>query len=289
MEQFFNNVWTSTEEFLKNLGNDADVILLAIIKIIGILILARIVIVLARRISNRIVKTRIVNKPLSDASKKAGTLKTVSDSVVKYIVYFFSTMAILEVIGLGAAVSSLLAAAGIGGIVIALGAQSLVKDVVSGMFMLLENQYAVGEYIKIEDEEGTVDSVTMRTTTINKFTGESVTIPNGSIGKVINYSRNGHLALIDIPVTYETNIEQAGKIMLDTGLAYKAEHDNILEEPRVVGIIECGDNNMVLRMIVRVAPLTHWETERALRTAVMEAFASHGMASPYPRRVVINS
>lgn len=289
MEQFFQNVWASTTKFFNELGNDADVILLAVIKIIGILILARIVMAVARRVSRRIVKSRIRRNPLSDSSKKAETMQTVSYSVIKYVVYFFTAMAVLDVIGLGAAVSSMLAAAGIGGIVIALGAQSLVKDVVSGMFMLLENQYAVGEYVKVDDEEGTVDAVTMRTTTINRFTGESVTIPNGSITKVVNYSRNGHLAIIDIPVTYETDIEAAGKIMLEAGLAYKKEHDNILEEPRILGIIECGENNMVIRMVMQVQPLTHWATERALRQAVMEAFAQKGLSSPYPRRVVVNS
>ena len=88
-------------------------------------------------------------------------------------------MAILSILGLGTTVASLLATAGIGGIAIAFGAQTLVKDVVSGFFMLFEDEYSVGEYIDVDGEKGTVESISIRTTTIKKFTGELTTIPNG--------------------------------------------------------------------------------------------------------------
>ena len=289
MESFFSKILKSITDFFDNIGDYADVVLIAIIKIIGIIIVARIIISLSRRVTRRIVKSRIARKPHSTLAKKGETIQTVTDSIVKYAIYFFAVMGILGVLGLGTAVSSMLAAAGIGGIVIALGAQSLVKDVVSGMFMLFENQLTVGEYIKIGDHEGTVDAVTLRTTTIIKFTGEAVTIPNGNISTVVNYSRGGHLAIIDMPVAFDTDIERAGEIMRGAALDYMAGHDNILEEPRVLGIIEFGDSQMVLRMVMRVKPLTHWETERDLRRAVKESFDKYGMAVPYPHRVVINS
>ncbi len=287
MESFFSRILKSITDFFENIGDYADVVLIAIIKIIGIIVIARIIISLSRRVTRRIVKSRIARKPHSTLAKKGETIQTVTDSIVKYGIYFFAVMGILGVLGLGTAVSSMLAAAGIGGIVIALGAQSLVKDVVSGMFMLFENQLTVGEYIKIGDHEGTVDAVTLRTTTIIKFTGEAVTIPNGNIGTIVNYSRGGHLAIIDMPITYDTDIEKAGDLMRTAALDYMAGHDNILEEPRVLGIIEFGDSQMVLRMVMRVKPLTHWETERDLRRAVKESFDKCGVAVPYPHRVVI--
>ncbi len=288
MESFFSKVIKSITDFFDNIGDYADDALVGIIKIVGIIIIARIIVSLARRVTRRIVKSRVNRKPHSTLAKKGETIQTVTDSIVKYAIYFLAVMGILGVLGLGYAVSSMLAAAGIGGIVIALGAQSLVKDVVSGMFMLFENQLTVGEYIQIGEDEGTVDSVTLRTTTIIKFTGEAVTIPNGSIGTVVNYSRGGHLAIIDMPITYDTDIEKAGEIMRSSALDYMAGHDNILEEPRVLGIIEFGDSQMVIRMVMRVKPLTHWETERDLRRAVKESFDKNGVAVPYPHRVVIN-
>lgn len=288
MGKFFSNIWTSISEFFENIGQYSDDVLMALIKIIGIIVLARIIIAMVKRVTRRVVKKQKNSKPSSTIAKKAETIQTVTDSIAKYAIYFFAAMGILGVLGLGDVIGSMLAAAGISGIVVALGAQSLVKDIMSGMFMLFENQLTVGEYIKIGDHEGTVDAITLRTTTIIKFTGESVTIPNGSIETVINYSRGGHLAIIDMPISFDTDIELAGKIMHGAGLDYMAAHDNILEEPRVLGIIEFSDSEMVLRMIIRVSPLTHWETERALRRAIKEAFDKNGLDIPYPHRVVVN-
>jgi small conductance mechanosensitive channel len=289
LESFFTNILESIADFFNNIGQYADDVLIAVLKIIGIIVIARIIIALSRRVTRRIVKSRIAHKPHSTIAKKGETIQSVTDSVLKYMIYFFAVMGILGVLKLDSAVGSMLAAAGIGGIVIALGAQSLVKDIMSGMFMLFENQLTVGEYIKIGDDEGTVDAVTLRTTTILRFTGESVTIPNGSIGTIINYSRGGHLAIVDMPVSYETDIEKASELMRHAGLDYMSGHDNILEEPRVLGIIEFGDSQMMLRMVMRVNPLTHWETERALRKAIKESFDKNGVVIPYPHRVIINS
>ncbi len=288
MESFFSKIIKSLTDFYNNIGEYADDVLIGILKIVGIIVVARIVIALTKRVSRRIFKLRFGRKPHSILAKKGETIQTLVDSIVKYAIYFLAVMGILGVLGLDSAVTSMLAAAGIGGIVIALGAQSLVKDIVSGMFMLFENQLTVGEYIKIADHEGTVDSVTLRTTTIIRPTGEAVTIPNGSINTVTNFSRGGHLAVIDIPVSYETDIEKAEAVMRAAGLDYMAAHDNILEEPRVLGIIEFAESRMVIRMVIRVKALTHWETERDLRKAIKEAFDKNGVVVPYPHRVVIN-
>lgn len=288
MSKFFSSIWTSITDFFDNIGQYADDALIGLIKIIGIIVLARIIVALVKRVTRRVVKNQTNRKPSSTIAKKAETVQTVTNSIAKYVIYFFAVMGILGVLGLGDVVGSMLAAAGIGGIVIALGAQSLVKDIMSGMFMLFENELTVGEYVKIGDNEGTVEAITLRTTTIIKFTGEAVTIPNGSIDTVINYSRGGHLAIIDMPISYDTDIELAGKVMQDAGLDYMTGHDNILEEPRVLGIIKFDDSQMVLRMVIRVAPLTHWETERALRKLIKEAFDKNGVTIPFPHRVIVN-
>lgn len=288
MGLFFTNIWTSITQFFDDLGSSADQYLIAIAKIIGILIVAKIVNLILKRLIKRVMLRRKNKNPLSVMAKKAETLESISTSTAKYIVWFFAAMAILDVLGLGTTVTSLLATAGIGGIAIAFGAQSLVKDVVSGLFMLLENQYSVGEYIEIEGEKGTVEAITVRTTKISRFSGEVTTIPNGSITKVTNYSRGDHLAIIDMSVSYETDIEKASCIMQKMGLEYMASHDNIVEEPHVLGIIRFGESDIVLRMIMRVKPLTHWETERALRRTIKEEFDRQGVVIPYPHRVVVN-
>jgi small conductance mechanosensitive channel len=288
MGKVFENIWTGASKFFGEFGKDADVILASLLKIIVVLVLAKISIAVLRRIIRKVLTSSKNKKPLSPMARKTETIQSIATSVSKYIIYFFAITSILAILGLGATVSSMLATAGIGGIAIAFGAQSLVKDVVSGMFMLFENQFSVGEYVELDGEKGTVDAVAIRTTSIKKFTGEIATIPNGTIKKVTNYSRSDLLAIVDMPITYDTDIGTAGEIMLAAGLDYMEKHDNILEEPHVLGIIELGDSNVVLRMITRVKPLTHWETERSLRRMIKERFEQRGIGAPYPRRVVLN-
>ena len=288
MKSFFDSAWDNITKFTDDLASHTTDILIDGIKIIGIIVLSYIVISVLRRISKKILHARSQRHPESSFGKKAGTIQSVSDSIIKYTVYFLAFMGILGVLGLGTAVASLLAAAGIGGIVIAFGAQSLVKDVFSGVFLLFENQYAVGDYIEADGEKGTVESVGLRTTSIKKFTGETAIIPNGNITKVINYSRGDNVAVLDIPVSYDTDIEKASQIMQSLGLEYMASHDNILEEPHVLGIMELEESSMVLRMIIRVKPLTQWETERALRRMIIEEYARNGITIPFPHRVIIH-
>ncbi len=288
MNDFFTNLWNSVTDFVDNLGSKADEILMALLKTAAVIVFAWLAIRLLRHVIRRIFKRRKVRKPMSLMAKKADTIETVAGSIAKYVVWFLAAAAILGIMGLTSAVGSLLATAGIGGIAIAFGAQSLVKDVTTGFFILMEDQFAVGEYVELEGEKGTVEAITIRTTRIRRFTGEITTIPNGSITKVTNYSRGDHVAVVDIAVSYEADIEKVSAIMLDTGLEYKKNHDNILEEPHVLGVEKLGDSDMTLRMIIRVKPLTHWETERALRRGIREALDNAGIMQPYPRRVMIN-
>jgi len=280
MGNFFENAWTSIVTFFSELGKDADDVLLGLLKIVGILVAAYVSVRLIRRAVRRILRVRIHNRPTSVLAGKSDTIESVVGSVTKFVIYFLAVTAILGILGLGTTVTSLLATAGIGGVAVAFGAQSFVKDVVSGMFMLFENQYAVGEYIEIGTEKGTVEAITLRTTRIRRFTGETTTIPNGNITQVTNYSRGDHLAVIDMMVAHDTDLERASQIMQNTGLEYMKRHDNILEEPHVLGVEHMGRAAVTLRMIVRVKPLTHWETERALRRAVKEAFDANGIRIP---------
>ena len=185
MESFVEKAIGSIKQFWDDLGARSGDILFAIVKIALIILAAYIAIVVFRRLSRRILKARAARKPGSAAARKAETVRTVVESVIKYAVYFVAFMSILGVLGLGTAVASLLAAAGIGGIVVAFGAQSLVKDVFSGLFLLFEGQYAVGDYIEVDGEKGTVTAITLRTTSLRRFTGEVVNIPNGNISKLV--------------------------------------------------------------------------------------------------------
>ncbi len=288
MGGFFANIWKSITDYFIGFGSNADQILLGLVKIVLIIIIAKLLTVLFRRFLRKALTRTKEKKPESQMAKKADTIESVSRSISKVIIYFIAVMAILGVLGLGTTVSSLLATAGIGGIAIAFGAQSLVKDVVAGVFMLFEDEYSVGEYVDMDGEKGTVEAISIRTTTIKKFTGEITTIPNGSINKVSNFSRGDHLAVISISVAYDSDIEKVNAVMLAVGEEYQKEHDNVIEEPHVLGVCELESSAMVVKMIMRVKPLTHWLTEREVLQNIKEAFDKNGIEIPYPHRVVIN-
>ena len=288
MGGFFTNIWSSITDYFKTFGSNADQILLGFIKIVLVIVAAKILTVLFRRFLRRALKKTKEKKPDSQMARKADTVESVSKSVSKVIIYFIAAMAILSILGLGTTVASLLATAGIGGIAIAFGAQALVKDVVSGFFMLFEDEYSVGEYIDVDGEKGTVESISIRTTTIKKFTGELTTIPNGSINKVTNFSRGDHVAVISMSVAYDSDMEKVNAIMQAVGERYQKEHDNVVEEPHVLGVCELNDSDMVVKMIMRVKPLTHWLTEREVMQQIKEEFDKKGIEIPYPHRVVIN-
>ena len=287
MDIIFDGVLSAITNFFQQAAKNADQIIIIIIKIILVLLLAKSVIFIFRRVIKKIMNKNKNKRPFSSMARKSKTIEMVSFSAARYIVYFLAAVSVLDILGMGATVGSLLAAAGIGGIAVGIGAQSFIKDAVTGLFILIEDQYSVGEYIETGDEKGTVEAITIRTTRIRRFTGEITTLPNGSIEKVTNYSRGDVLAVVDIPAPLEADVGRVSEIMRQKGLEYMAEHDNILEEPHVLGITEFLDSAAVIRMILRVKPLTHWETERALRRLIQEELVRQEIGMPYPRRVVV--
>ena len=179
--------WFQTIE--NNLSVDLTAMIWNIGKIILILLVGRLFVVLLQRLVKRILKKTAEKNRLSSFSQRIDTFQSVICSVIKYVIYFFVITSILGVLGLSATVSSLLATAGIGGVAIAFGAQGLVKDIITGLFLLFEDQFTVGETVQIDGEKGVIEAITLRSTRIRKPSGEITTVPNGSITKVTNFSR----------------------------------------------------------------------------------------------------
>ena len=270
-----------------SLAVESEALLWGAIKILAIFLIAKLVTVFTNRLIRRIFEKSRQKKRLSPYSHKIETIQSLFCSAVKYVIYFFGAMGVLNVLGLRSTVSSLLATAGIGGIAIAFGAQGLIKDIMTGFFLLFEDQFAVGEVVLIDGEQGTVEEVAIRTTRLKKGSGEITTIPNGNISKVTNYSRNSSMAVIDVPVTYETDIERAGKLIRKTALDYKVRNDHVLADPDLPVIVSLGESNILLRLTLRVKSLTNGRTETELRQALRDALSSEKIDPPYPKRIVI--
>lgn len=214
--------------------------------------------------------------------KRIKTLMTLLRSVARYAVYFVCIMLILSLLGFGPTIQNLLVTAGIGSVALGFGAQSLVKDVVTGLFLMFENQFSVGDYVKIGDVEGTVSATAMRVTYLKTALGQQIIIPNGKIETVINYSRADSLAKVLIPIGYDCDLKKAMDVCLKAAEKCAKEHAEIvLEAPKVQGITAFEDSSITISVICKVQSCKHWEMERALRLAIKEGLDENNIDIPF--------
>ncbi|WP_242847899.1 mechanosensitive ion channel family protein [Inediibacterium massiliense] len=256
-----------------------------IIKIILILIVMEISIKFCIKLVDKFFDNRSKFKIMGE-EKRINTIKGIVNSIVRYTIYFVSFASILEMIGIK--ISSLLAAAGIGGLAIGFGAQSLVKDIITGFFILLENQFHVGDYVQIGNFSGIVEDMTLRVTTVRDFNGDLHIIPNGTIDKVTNKCRGDMRALVEVGISYEQNIDHAISVLKDLCEEIKKENEKIVEGPNVLGVSRLGESDVVLSIVAKTIPMEQWAVERELRKRIKEKFDEKGIEIPYPRRVVIS-
>ena len=211
-------------------------------------------------------------------------IKTISSLTVyisNIIVYFIAVCALLSVLGLGNTVGSLLATAGIGGIALGFGAQSLIRDFLSGIFLIFEDQIAIGDFVSVAGVMGTVENIQLRTTKLRAATGELHVIPNGEIQVVTNYSRGGVYAIIDVPVPYENTVEEVTAVLDQAMERLAADSDLLLERPEVLGVVEFGDSAVMLRITAKVRKLQQASVERLARKYILDEFEKHGISIPY--------
>ncbi|HYF82247.1 MAG TPA: mechanosensitive ion channel family protein [Clostridia bacterium] len=219
--------------------------------------------------------------------KKSTTLAGILKSIVKYTVYIIMAISVLNVFDIPTA--PLLATAGLGGLAVGFGAQSLVKDVFTGFFILFEDQYGVGDYVTIGSMTGTVEDIGLRITKIRAFNGDLHIIPNGEVKTVTNHSRGNSLAIIDIGVSYTADVQKAIDVLKDLSEGYyKSRPEGILKQPEVLGIVKLNETEVVIRTIVETKPLLHWEMERSLRKLILDAFKEENIEIPYPKKFIID-
>lgn len=254
--------------------------------ILLILILARIAIRVLRRIIASSYKKRAQSLPV-EKQRRAETSSTIMQSLVRYAVWFLAIMGIVGQLGLTSTVYSMLAAAGVGGLALGIGAQSFIKDVVAGAFFIFEDQMNVGDYVAIAGVSGTIEEITLRYTVVKGFRGELNSIPNGNIDIIVNYSRADYLALVDVNIAHETDIARAMAVMQDEAEAYAALSDDALEQPEVLGVTALTTSGMTLRLVMRVKPMTQFAAERALYARLQRRFRQEGIEIPYQKMVVL--
>lgn len=220
--------------------------------------------------------------------QRAGTIRTVLNSAVTVIAVMVIAMSLLSLVGIP--VGPLIASAGIAGIALGFGAQSLVKDILAGIFMLLEDQYGVGDIVDLGEAIGAVEEVGLRSTRLRSIDGTVWYVPNGEIQRVGNMTRLWSRVMIEVRFSYDTDIDAAREAMLDAvGSARANEEINgaILSEPEVPGIESFEFNAFMLRLMVQVNPATQWDVQRAIRREMRAIFARRGLRLAVPDQAMM--
>ncbi|MGQ9776385.1 MAG: mechanosensitive ion channel family protein [Thermodesulfobacteriota bacterium] len=223
-----------------------------------------------------------------EAKKRAYTLGNTLRHAILILLLFLSIMMVLGELGIQ--LGPLLATAGVGALAIGFGAQSLVRDVISGFFIILENQYRIGDVIQIAGVSGIVESLSLRRTVLRDLEGRVHTIPNGEIKIVSNLSKEWARTVLDIGVSYRENMDQVIEVLSQIGEELTKEEpfkSAILEPLQILGIEQFGESQVIIRMMIKTAPLKQWEVGRELRRRIKIRFDEKGIEIPFPHRVLL--
>ena len=224
---------------------------------------------------------------LTRATLRTETVAGVLRSIAVAGIWSIAVVMALGVFGVN--LGPLIAGAGIVGIALGFGAQNLVKDFLSGLFMLLEDQYGVGDVVDVGEAAGVVEGISLRTTRLRDVEGTVWHVPNGEIRRVGNKSQQWARSLVDVGVAYDTDIDFAKDVI--KRVADSLWHDEVLghlvlEEPEVWGVEAFGADQITIRLVMKVEPATQWKVNRALRQRIKEVFDAEGIEIPFPQRTV---
>lgn len=212
------------------------------------------------------------------------TLTPLIKSFCKYMVYFIAFVLILNAFKLNPA--PILAGAGILGVVVGLGAQPLINDLVSGFFIIFENLFLVGDFIETGTAAGLVEAIDIRTTRLRHPDGQLHILRNGQIGEIINHSKSYTHAVVEVGVAYDSDLDKVFKVLHDVGAEIKESNKNVLEPTQVCGLKNFGESELTIRTITKVKPGCHLAVAFDLRKRIKEAFDREGIEIPFAQRVV---
>ncbi|CAN5844391.1 hypothetical protein BH24ACI5_BH24ACI5_11290 [soil metagenome] len=222
-----------------------------------------------------------------ERAKRARTLGSLIRNVATAVLVAIATLMILTEVG--ADIGPVLAGAGILGLAVGFGAQTLVRDIISGFFLILEDQVRVGDVAAINGQGGLVEAINLRTIVLRDFGGIVHTFPNGAITTLANRSKEFSFYVIELGIPYGEDPDRVIAVLKDVGAALQAEDrfgPQILAPLDVAGVDGFGDSAVTVKLRIKTMPLKQWEVGRELRKRILKAFAEHGIDIPFPQRVV---
>ncbi len=224
---------------------------------------------------------------MSEREKQAATLGKVLRNIIGIAVWGAAGLIVLHELGIS--IGPILAGVGIAGVAVGFGAQSLVKDFLSGMFILVENQFHVGDVIRTAGVAGLVERITLRTTTLRDLEGRVHVVPNGQIEVLTNMTKKWSRAVLDIGVAYKEDVDQVMEILSKVGeeMNEDPEFGRMITAPlEIPGVQDFADSAVVIRVMFTTRPGRQWPVAREARRRIKIAFDRHGIEIPFPHQTV---
>ena len=283
MEQTVLNFHQLWNQFFNR--DTLQIIVSAIFTFIIVLVIAKIVLLVGNNFIRRMLTPPENASNYQKKLSRANTLSPFFSSILRFIIYFIVITIILRKIGIDT--TPIIASAGVLGLAIGFGAQAIVKDFISGIFILLEGTISIGDVITTNSHTGLVEAMNLRHIKLRKFSGELWTIPNGQIANFGNFNKEWTRAMVEVDVAYEQDVEKGMKELETIGQKWAEKNkDIILESPVVQGLLSLGTSGITIRIIAKVKPMMHWAAERDLKRLIKNHFDSQGVEIPFNRQVV---
>jgi small conductance mechanosensitive channel len=259
-------------------------------RILVILVGSLLLIRLLRAVSDRIPRLMPAEPGLTitEGEKRARTAASLVRTGGATLVLLIAALMVFREFGMD--ITPLLAGAGVAGLAIGFGAQSLIKDVIAGFFILMEDQYHVGDVIQAAGVSGQVERITLRMTIVRDLNGAVHFIPNGEIKVASNLTKEWSRAVLEVGVSYEEDIDHVFTVLDQIGRSLADDETFgklVLEPPQVLGVEALADSQVTIRILAKTLPLQQWDVARELRRRIKGAFDREGIQVPYPHRVVI--
>ena len=254
-----------------------------LLEVIFILFLAAIAVKVGKIVIRKVFQVRI-KTPLQYSERRQNTVLKLLENVIAYVVYFAAILAVLSAFSIN--VAGLIAGAGVLGLAVGFGAQNLVRDVITGFFIIFEDQFSVGDYVQIGASQGTVEEIGLRTTKLQGMNGEIHIFPNGTIVEVINYSVNNSIAIVDVSMAYEADIPKAEELIREFLVGLPEKYELLEKEPELLGVQNLAASEVVMRITAETKPMQHFAAARIIRRDLKIFMDEHGIEIPYPKMVM---
>lgn len=275
--------------------HNADVLIGKPIAIVALVVLAmvirwalgKLIDRLVRRAEDGVLPDRFNSGTPTRRVQRAKTMGDLLKSMVGGLIFaVFGTMILGE---LGVNIAPIIASAGIVGVALGFGAQSLVKDFLSGIFMIFEDQYGVGDVVDVGEASGTIEAVSLRVTRLRDQSGTVWYVPNGSILRVGNMSQNWARAVVDVSIGYGEDLARVQRVLREVAHDLWQDedfHNVVIEEPEVTGVETMTPEAITLRVLIKTAPMRQWAVARELRQRIKARFDHEGIIMPFTQRVL---